>query len=47
MGNKQRICEFAPLFNEFNVLGLTLTPGEEETHAKIEGPSLLVAVRRT
>ncbi|KAJ5093497.1 hypothetical protein N7456_009358 [Penicillium angulare] len=45
VGWNQRTCEFAPPFNEFNVLGLSLAAGEVETHVALEGPSLLVVTQ--
>lgn len=42
VGLKGKTSEFAPPFNEFNVLSVGIGAGEEEEHSDFEGPSLLV-----
>lgn len=40
--NMGRTIEYAPPFNEFNVLATTVTSGERASHAPIAGPSLMI-----
>ncbi|KAJ5620602.1 hypothetical protein N7510_004586 [Penicillium lagena] len=44
-GEKGKTLVYAPPFSEFNVLGISLSPAETETHAVLQSPSILAVTQ--
>ncbi|KAJ5234195.1 uncharacterized protein N7469_003363 [Penicillium citrinum] len=45
LGLNKRTVKYAPPFSEFNVLGVSLSGSQTETHAELQSPSILVVTQ--